>query len=92
MHENQRLAVELSRKSACGAIQVSISGLETHNYLLARAASDLAIADKLQVSGVEAEQLKLAHPKILSCLNEVKRLQESLLETLNGLKRPATST
>lgn len=92
MSENEKLVLELSKKSACGAVQVAISGLETHNYLLARAAGDLALVNKFKVDGPESERMRKAQSELQSHSNDIKKLQEKLLATLNGLRPPATST
>ena len=92
MSENEKLVLELSKKSACGALHVSISGLETQHYLLARAVGDLSISSKVQLEGPEVIQMKKALVELQAQLGDIKRLQEKMLTTLNGLKHPATST
>lgn len=92
MNENEKLVLELSKKSACGAMQVTISGLETYNYLVARASGDLSLAHKMKLEGPEVDKMKKAQSELQAHSVDIKKLQEKLLATLNGLKLPATST
>lgn len=92
MSENEKIVMELSRKSARSAVKMAISSLETPNYLVARATGDLSLVHTLKLGGPEADQMKKSLGELQTHMANIKKLQESLLDTLNGLKLLATST
>lgn len=86
MNENEKLVVDLANKSARGAMQVALSGLETHHYLIARALGDLALVPRMKLGSPEAEKATKAQSELQAYSVDVKRLQERLLTTLNSLR------